>query len=175
MTENEEDLIDTTEEDPVISLRPSRLVLFLFPLTSLGCAGDIPPEIDLAAEAQTIRDLDVALSDAAQNRDAGAFGSFFAEDAIQLPPDAPPERGRAVIQEGAAGLLGSGADLRFETVEVRVAGSGDMAVSRGRWFLIHHTPNGPVHDEGSYVEVWEKVAGEWKITVDIYNRDLPEG
>ena len=158
-------------------MTPSRstgFVLCLLPLFSIGCANEPLPEIDLSAEAQTIRDLDVALSEAAQNRDAEAFGSFFAENAVQLPPKASPENGRAVIQEGAAGLLGIGADLRFETVDVKVAGSGDLAISRGRWFLSIPTPEGPVQDEGSFVEVWEKFSGEWKITVDIYNSDLPD-
>jgi len=49
-----------------------------------------------------------------------------------------------------------------------------MAVSRGRWFLSIPTPDGPIKDEGSFVEVWEKVSGKWKITVDIYNSDLPD-
>ena len=141
----------------------------------LGCANEMPPEVDLVAEAQAIRDLDAAFSDAAQARDVEAFGSFFAEDAVQLPPDAPPLNGRAAIQERAAGILGAGADLRFETVNVEVSACGDMAFSRGRWFLSLETPDGLIEDEGSYIEVLRKVAGEWTITMDIFNSDLPEG
>ena len=141
----------------------------------IGCAPGSPPEADLAADAQTIRDLDVAFSQAAQDRDAAAFGLFFAENATQLPPNSPPLSGRAAIQEAAAGLLGAGADLRFETVDVKVSTSGDLAFSRGNYFLSLETPDGLIQDEGSYIEVWEKVAGGWKIIADIYNSDLPAG
>jgi uncharacterized protein (TIGR02246 family) len=151
------------------------MVLCLLPLLMVGCATEPAPEVDLAAEAQAIRDLDVALSEAAQARDAAAFAAFFSEDIVQMPPDAPPIHGRAELHAGAAGLLeGAGADLRFENLDVKVASSGDMAVSRGMWYLTIETPEGPVPDEGSYIEVWEKVDGRWQITWDIYNRDLPE-
>jgi uncharacterized protein (TIGR02246 family) len=153
----------------------TRVALVVFAAYSLGCAPDPAPEVDLGAEVQAIRALDAGLSAAAQNRDPEAFGAFFAEDAVQLPPSSPPLHGRTAIQENAAGLLGAGADLRFESLEVRVSGSGDMAFSRGMYYLALETPAGPIRDEGSYLEVWEKAGGEWRITVDIYNSDLPAG
>jgi len=154
---------------------PTRVAIVLFAANSAGCVSDSRPAVDLGAEARAIRDLDAGLSEAAQNRDAAAFGAFFAEDAVQLPPGSPPLRGRAAIRESAAGLLGTGADLRFESLEVRISGSGDMAFSRGRYYLTLQTPQGPIQDEGSYLEVWEKAGGEWRITIDIYNSDLPAG
>ena len=54
-----------------------------------------------------------------------------------------------------------------------MAEAGDMATSIGRWYLSLPTPEGTVRDEGSYLEVWQKVAGEWKITADIFNSDVP--
>ena len=143
--------------------------------TLAGCAPESVPEVDRTTEAQAIRNLDAALSEAAQKRDPEAYSAFFAEEAVQLPPNGPPATGRATIQEGAAGMFGAGADLRFETLDVKVASSGDLAVSRGKYFLRMQTPGGPIQDEGSFLEVWEKVSGEWKITADIYNSDLPEG
>ena len=152
-----------------------RIAWFLLPGLLIGCSSQSPAEIDLLAEAQAIRDLDVALSQAAQDKDPEAFTFFFAEDATQLPPNSPQISGRNAIQEAAAGLLGAGADLRFETMGVKVASSGDLAFSKGKYFLSLETPDGLIQDEGSYIEVWEKVAGEWKIISDIYNSDLPAG
>jgi uncharacterized protein (TIGR02246 family) len=105
----------------------------------------------VATEAQAIRDLDAALSEAAQNGDAEAFSQFFAEHAVQMPPDSPPLQGRAAIFESAAGLLGAGADLRFETTEVRVATSGDDS---GRGQLLGGMGEGRrrVEDHGGYVQ-----------------------
>ena len=152
-----------------------RVAWFLLPGVLIGCWSEPPAEVDLPAEAQAIRDLDVSLSQAAQDKDAEAFASFFAENATQLPPNSPQISGRNAIQEAAAGLLGAGADLRFETMDVKVARSGDLAFSKGKYFLSLETPDGLIQDEGSYIEVWEKVAGEWKIISDIYNSDLPSG
>lgn len=152
---------------------PTRVALVLFAANAPGCAPESRPAVDLHAEARAIRDLDAGLSAAAQARDAAALGAYFAEDAVQLPPGAPPLRGRTAIQESAAGLLEAGADLRFESLEVRVSGAGDMAFSRGTYYLTLETPAGPIRDEGSYLEIWEKVNGEWRITVDIYNSDRP--
>jgi len=152
-----------------------KVAWWLLPGFLIGCSSGSPPEVDLLAEARVIRDLDVALSQAAQDRDPEAFALFFAENATQLPPNSPPISGRIPIQEAAAGLLGAGADLRFETMDVKVARSGDLAFSRGQYFLSIETPDGLIQDEGSFIEVWEKVAGEWKIISDIYNSDLPAG
>jgi len=139
----------------------------------IGCGQTGLPDTDMAAEAQAIRELDGALTEAAQTQDALAFAAFFAEDAVQMPPNAPRLEGRFAIQESASGLFAAGADLRFETLEVRVSSSGDMATSLGKYFLTMDSPGGAIKDEGSYVEVWQRVEGEWKITADIYNSDLP--
>lgn len=147
--------------------------LLFFPL--VGCAQQPPPEIDQAGQAQVIRDLDAALSDAAQAQDVATFGSFFSVEAVQMPPNATPLEGRAAIEESAAGLFASGGVVRFETLEVRVSSSGDMAFSRGKYYLTMPIPDGLARDEGSYLEVWQKVGGDWKITADSFNSDLPAG
>lgn len=148
-------------------------VILVAILTQSGCGYQGPQGTDRDAEAQKIRSLDAGLSEAAQTGDAVAFGAFFAEDAVQMPPGAGRLEGRAAIQESAAGLLGAGADLRFETLEVRVSASGDLATSIGKWYLNMETPEGPFRDEGSFIEVWQKIGGAWKITADIFNSDLP--
>ncbi len=148
----------------------------LFALLAVSCAAEtaVPlTQSELSSEAQVIRTLDAALSQAAQAQDAVLFASFFADDAIQMPPNAPALNGRASIQESAAGLLGPGVSLRFETQNVRIARLGDLATSRGKYYLVIEAPTGLIQDEGSFVEVWEKLNGDWKITLDIYNSDVP--
>ncbi len=155
-----------------------RPVPLLLALLATGCTLDsaVPlTETELASEVQAIEALDAALSQAAQAHDAALFASFFADDAIQMPPNAPRLDGRAAIQESAAGLFAPGVSLRFETHNVQVARLGDLATSRGKYYLIIDTPSGRIQDEGSYIEVWKKIAGEWKIVADIYNSDVPAG
>lgn len=159
----------------MISRRPRPLPWAYLSLLLLACAQEPPPEIDQAGQAQVIRDLDAALSAAGQAQDVATFGSFFAEDAVQMPPNVPPLEGRAAIEESAADMFASGAVVRFETLDVQVSSSGDMAYSRGKYYLTIQIPEGLVRDEGSYLEVWQKVGGAWKITTDSFNSDLPAG
>lgn len=153
-----------------------KLLPLLLALLAVSCTGEtaVPlTQSELSTEAQAIRTLDAALSEAAQVQDAVLFASFFADDAIQMPPNSQPLVGKASIQESAAGLFGPGVSLRFETQDVRVARLGDIATSRGKYYLVIDAPTGLIQDEGSYVEVWEKLNGNWKITLDIYNSDVP--
>ena len=34
-------------------------------------------------------------------------------------------------------------------------------------------PDGELADRGKFIEIWRLVDGEWKITNDIFNSDLP--
>jgi uncharacterized protein (TIGR02246 family) len=167
------EVVRLTKEDEMTFVRCRRIAWVLLPFPLGGCTEEPPPPMDQAAQEQVIKDLDTALSEAAQEQDAATFGSFFAEDGVQMPPNAAPLEGRAAVEQSAADLFGGGGELRFETLAVRVSGSGDMAYSRGKYYLNMPVLDGLVRDEGSYLEVWQKIDGEWRITADCFNSDLP--
>lgn len=157
-------------------MRPLSAAALALAVVAAGCVDESAQplsETALAAEVQAIEALDEALSEAAMARDAARFASFFADDAVQLPPGAPPLEGRAAIEEAAAGFFAAGATLSFANTNARVAAMGDLATSRGTYAWSLETADGVMRDEGSYIEVWQKVDGEWKIVEDIYNSDVP--
>jgi uncharacterized protein (TIGR02246 family) len=106
----------------------------------------------------------------ANARDAAAFASHFAADAVMMTPGQPPKRGPDEIQAGMKNLL-SDPNFRIDFASdiTDVADSGDMAATRGSYTLTVTDPaSGKAReDKGSYVTVFRKQKdGAWKAVLD---------
>jgi ketosteroid isomerase-like protein len=102
--------------------------------------------------------------------------SFYSNDAIVMPPNAPADTTKETIRKGWQDLLGTpGLVISWKTTKVEVAKSGDLAFLSGTYELTMNDSSGkPINDRGKYVEVWEKQSdGKWKCATDIWNSDLP--
>ncbi len=137
----------------------------------------------LAAGCTTIADKDSeAAKIAAQNTawlamaaagDAAGIGNLYTSDGTFMMSNAPIVIGPKKIADAWAGLMKlPGVSITFETVQLDIAKSGDLAMDRGRYELRFDGQNGPVRDVGKFIVVWKKVAGEWKVAADIFNSDL---
>jgi ketosteroid isomerase-like protein len=125
---------------------------------------------------QALRDLDAQWSAAAGAKDLDKTVSFYSDDAIVMPPNAPSATTKEAIRTVWKDLLASpGLTISWKTTKVEVAKSGDIAFLSGTYELTMNDASGkPVNDRGKYVEVWEKQAnGKWKCGADIWNSDLP--
>jgi ketosteroid isomerase-like protein len=47
---------------------------------------------------------------------------------------------------------------------ITVSSSGDLAWDYGSYVNQYQGPDGPIREEGKYLGVWTKVAGQWKAT-----------
>jgi ketosteroid isomerase-like protein len=125
---------------------------------------------------QALRDLDAQWCKAAQSKDVDKTVSYYADNAMVLPPNAAIATTKEAIRNVWKDLLASpGLAISWKTTKVEVAKSGDMAYSSGTYELTMNDASGkPVNDRGKYVVVWEKQAnGKWKCGVDTWNSDLP--
>lgn len=132
-----------------------------------GCAAPPPaePEIDVAAEAQAIRDASALWLEAAKERDGVTIDGLFTADATTIF-DGVMLQGLPAIQanremEWAEEPQG---DIDWQTSEVIVAASGDLAIERGSW-----TEKDLDDDEievGEYLTVWTKIDGHWLVLYD---------
>ena len=125
---------------------------------------------------QALRDADAQWSAAAVAKDLDKTVSYYADDAIVMPPNASAAKTREAIRKVWQDLLASpGLVISWKATKVEVAKSGDLACLSGTYELTMNDPSGkPVNDHGKYVEVWEKQAdGKWKCGADIWNSDLP--
>lgn len=99
----------------------------------------------------------------------------FADDGVQMPPNAPANLGKENISRWSGGLLAN-FRIRFglEVGEVRVLGG--WAFERGDYAItLDPAAGGPsIRDEGKYVTIYRKGAGErWQMARDIWNSDNP--
>jgi ketosteroid isomerase-like protein len=123
---------------------------------------------------QALRDLDEQWSKAADAKDVDKTVSFYSDDAIVMPPNAPGATTKEAIRAIWKDLL-TDASISWKAKKVEVARSGDLAFSSGTYEVTLNDPTGtPVKDRGKYLEVWKKQAdGIWKCVADMWNSDLP--
>lgn len=124
---------------------------------------------------KTIRDLDAQWALTVPAKDLDKLVSYYASDAVVLPPNKPAATTAAAIratwQEDFQGLVSGG----WKANHVEVAKSGDMASITGTYDWVAKDASGKtVTDKGKYLEVFTKQAdGSWKCTADCWNSDLP--
>jgi uncharacterized protein (TIGR02246 family) len=107
---------------------------------------------------------------------AGAVVAIYADDAVLMPPGAPPAHGTAAIKEAItkeiAGAKKGGVTFVLGTNDdVNVA--GDMAWHSGAYFVMDKASK-PV-ETGKYLEVWERKNGKWRIVRDTWNSNGAPG
>ena len=103
--------------------------------------------------------------EASNQGDADALASLYADDAVLLPPDHEPVRGRAAIGD----FWRQGTDEGLEVTTLTVEVDGDLGYLVGRYHL-PATDEEPA-DSGKYVMCLKRQRdGAWKLTADIWNR-----
>jgi ketosteroid isomerase-like protein len=128
------------------------------------------PATARGADEKAVRDADAAWSKAAGVKDLDKTVSFYADDALVLPPNDTAKTTKDAIRALWKDLIGSVTSVSWTATKVEMAKSGDMACLSGTYEL---TMNDGTKDHGKYCEVWEKKGGTWKCGRDIWNSDLP--
>jgi ketosteroid isomerase-like protein len=148
-----------------------RGALLFGPAVLLGCATAGSRADRAAAVAGDARRADRAFSASSAARDPAAFAALVAEDAVFLGAGGLRE-GRTAVSAAWAPLLARGGPrLTWEPVEAVAAGSGDLAVTLGRFRL--EPAKGPA-EEGGYVTVWRRDPdGELRALLDGSADPLP--
>ena len=115
--------------------------------------------------------LDAEWSKIAASGDLERILSFWADDATVLPPGSPPLAGKRAIRDYIASSLRTpGFSISWNTTDVVVSASGDLAYGVGVNRVSFSGPDGkPVVIEGNAVTVWRKDPAGWKCVIDIWN------
>lgn len=129
-----------------------------------GCNPRPAPSTDPAAR-QAIESAIRRYVDASNKGDAATLASLYADDAMLLPPDHEPIRGREAI--GA--FWRQGTDEGLEVTNLAVEVEGNLGYLVGRYHL-PATDEEPA-DSGKYVMCLKRQRdGSWKLTADIWNQ-----
>jgi ketosteroid isomerase-like protein len=139
------------------------------------CVGLVPLAVAMTtfaagADEKAVRDADEQWAKAAAAKDVDKTVSFYADDAVVLPPNQAAVTTKAGIHDLWKDLIDSATSVTWKATRVEMAKSGDMACLTGTYEI---TMNDGTKDRGKYCEVWEKKGGTWKCGTDIWNTDLP--
>ena len=134
-----------------------------------GCAQKAPevPAIDLAAEAQAVRDRSAAWQQMAHAKDIdGLVNDIYTADAVSMF-DGSIRKGSAEIRASEEGRLDApDQTFSWSATDVRVSKSADLAYELGTfWFDTDGAGEEPMVS-GEYVAVWTKADGTWRVAVD---------
>jgi len=143
--------------------------LFLTTVLAAGCAKPAAeaPVVDLAAEAQAVRDRSAAWLQMAKAKDiSGLVNDIYTANAISMF-DGDVRKGSAVIRASEEiRLAPPDQTFSWSTTDVQVAKSGDLAYELGSfWFDTDGAGEQPVIS-GEYVVVWTKTDGNWRVAVE---------
>jgi uncharacterized protein (TIGR02246 family) len=138
-------------------------------LTLISCSS--PESPDTSADEAAIRTAVGEWSAAARAKNADAFISFYADDAVLMLEGAPDVSGKTAIREAIGGMMQDpNFALGFTTTDVVVARSGDLAYETGRYALTMsdaNNANAPATQSGGYVVMWRKQPDDtWKVAID---------
>lgn len=146
------------------------LVLFLF-----ACATRPTADISAGDAENAIRRLDAGFNSAIARGDVNGMMEMYAEDAVLMPPNTPPMRGRDAVRQYWTAFMGIGRVEGTVTTD-DVEQSGELATEVGHYTMtITPTAAGapPVRDSGKFLVAWRKTDGKWRVYADIFNSDLP--
>lgn len=153
-------------------MRVAKMILVAAACAGLaaGCAKPAPeaPAVDLAAEAQAVRDRSAAWLQMAQAKDfAGIASGIFASDAVAMF-DGDIRKGSAELQAGmeADNTKAPNASISWATSDVKVATSGDLAYELGSFTFDSDGTGEAAAVDGEYVTVWTKADGTWRVAAD---------
>jgi uncharacterized protein (TIGR02246 family) len=153
----------------------SSLVLIGLALACQQPPPSSPPDTR-AADERAVREADAAWSKAWAAKDVEGYLSFIADDAIELPSNAPMLTGKESMRKGLSEEMAKpGFALSWQASKVEASRGGDLAYSIGTYQGTMNDAKGKlVTERGKYVTLWKKQSdGKWKVVVDIYNSDLP--
>jgi ketosteroid isomerase-like protein len=151
-------------------MRTKFILIVCLVVLPLAIVCNFPPSAK-GADEQAVRDADAAWSKAAGAKDLDKTVSFYADDAMVLPPNDTAKTTKDAIRNLWKGFLDSLQSISWNTTRVEMAKSGDMACLTGSYEL---TMKDGTKDRGKYCEVWEKKGGgKWKVATDMFSSDLP--
>jgi len=119
-----------------------------------------------ADDKSDIQALNDAFSAAAHSGDSAAMAALYAPDAVMLPPDNSVVSGPAIgpylarLEKGVANLKLTTTDVvRLSPDFIREVGVASFDTLGDK----------PVNVKGTYVVVWKRVGGTWKLWTDIFH------
>ncbi len=138
-----------------------------------GCAKTAPPP-DTAADKTKLEADALSWFDAFAKADSEGLANLYAEDALVMPPNAPPVNGRPAIKTYLGAMASTTKAAGMSLKNGSVTGSdvcGDLGWISGTYSV--QDSSGTTIDSGNYMSVHHRTNGSWLYIRDIWNSDRP--
>jgi ketosteroid isomerase-like protein len=123
----------------------------------------------VAQDLATFQKLNDELVSAGLRGDFATVAGMYTEDADLLPPGSAMIKGRSNIQAYWTKAGERIADVKNTTLEVEPLGNGAVRLIGTLQTVTKGQPAQQII--GKYVNIWRKVGSDWKMALDIWNRD----
>lgn len=147
------------------------------PWVALLVAGAcVPPPPGSAADAK--RAIDAANASWPRLTSSGhadSIAEFYAQNAVIMPPNMAPTRGKEAIRAFFATLNTVKPTLTLRADSVWATGRSAVEVGRWHWAWgagATRPPGAPPVDSGKYIVRWVNEGGKWLMAQDIWNSDV---
>jgi uncharacterized protein (TIGR02246 family) len=116
-----------------------------------------------------------AYQKAVSAQDTAGLAKLYAADGVEMPPNAPAQKGRAAIEAFHKGLAKEWMmhGMTITSTETKVMGDRAIDVGSYKQNLMSMKGGQMVEDVGKYIVVLKKEGAGWAITHAIYNSDNP--
>lgn len=132
--------------------------------------------VDLQASVDAVRTAGAAWAEKAAAHDVEGTVSFYADDALVMPPNVAMAMDKGAERKAWADILVPGAEISWTAGKVEAAQSGELVYDVGVYTVIAKASKGKAQttDGGKYLAVWKKQAdGSWKVEAQTWNSDKP--
>ena len=129
-----------------------------------------------AAECE-VWNRELSFAQAVADHDPAAFSKHLLPDSTFIGGNDRPTAGRDAIAKEWAGLIaGQGVLLQWYPERVHVAGDGQVALSRGPYWMESAGPDGkPRYVAGRFISTWLRdAAGTWHVAFDGGGGNVPK-
>jgi ketosteroid isomerase-like protein len=138
-----------------------------------AAAACAPPTANTAADEAALRGGTDTWVKAYNAADADTIVALYADDAIVMPPGAPPAKGHSAIRDWLLKDISASQSAGVSLVlgDAETGFSGELGWHSG--VFTARDKSGATVDTGKYCEVWRRSSGKWQMLRDIWNSDVP--
>lgn len=160
---------------PIMNRNIAFAILVLATMALVGCAGSGSNSVDVATIEAQIRQADLALLRAEEQRDLVSVMEYIAPNAVFQPPGYPPIVGHDAIRRfyDAEWFQLPFLEISGEPEAIIIGSSGDMAYFDGRSQLVFEISGERTVVVGKYLGVWQKISGQWKLAAISWSGNEP--
>jgi len=121
--------------------------------------------------AETLKQLEAEFMKAAAEKGSAGYMSYYADDAVEVPNNAPIIQGKTNIAKDMSFLDDKNNHLTWTPVGADISSSGDLGYTYGTYEFDSKDKDGkPVVEHGKYTSIWKKQRdGSWKVVLDMGN------